>query len=127
MIRYERMSADFEKWHLGDGKAIHRFNGVDKGGPHDHPADFTSTVLIGGYVERFYWFDAKAVWHSDTVTRLPGDTFDIKAEHIHEIIELLDGPAMTHVEFQPHRRETLFWRFNQDGARSRPWHQPDFG
>lgn len=119
--RYERMSDEFEKWHLGDGWAVHRFKGPDRGGPHDHPGPIDIEIKIGGYIERVYERDGS----SQLIARLPGDTFTIEAEHIHEIVALIDGPCVTEVRYHPHTRETRFWRFDADGPRSRAWHEKD--
>jgi len=117
-MRHERMSDEFEKWHLDEGLAIHHFTGPDKGGPHDHPWDFTSTVLKGMYIERIYHPELGSV---GLTTRIEGDTFRIHAEHIHEIAAVSEGGCYTLVRFGPHRRTTHFWRFENGKAQCREW------
>jgi hypothetical protein len=123
-IRHERMSNEFEKFHLGDGRVLHHFTDVDRGGPHDHPWSFTSHVLSGGYVERVYTHNSEG-WTSEEIHRRPGDTFSIAAEHIHEIVHLPEGQCWTIVSAGPNERETRFWQFGEQ-VKSRPWHQDHF-
>jgi hypothetical protein len=112
------MSDEFEKWHLGDGRVLHRFTGPDRGGPHDHQFAIDIEVLTGGYTERVWQPDGS----SKTVERRSGDRFRIEAEHIHEIVSLTNGDCLTIAEYGSPVRECRFWRF--DGApRSRAWHE----
>lgn len=122
-VRRERMSAEFEKFHLGDGRVLHFFTGVDRGGPHDHPWDFTSKILVGGYVERVYTPHDDGTWSSELIRREVDDVFDVRAEHIHEIVELPRGICQTMVLAGPSRRETRFRKFDNEGVTSRAWHE----
>lgn len=118
MIRYERMSAEFEKWHL-EGRSLHHFTGPDRGGPHDHPFDFETTILSGGYVERIYQPDGQ--WQD--VKRLPGTSHTVAAECVHEIITVPPEGCWTLCAYGEHARETRFWDFTSGEPRSRAWHE----
>ena len=52
IVSVERMSRAFTKYHLDDGRALHRFK-MEKphATPHDHPWSFDTKILDGGYVE----------------------------------------------------------------------------
>lgn len=105
----ERMSDEFEKWHiigLPFGCALHHFTGVDRGDAHDHPFAFTSHILSGGYVEDIYNADGSC----GAVERQPGTCHSVVAEHIHRIVELPQGQCWTLVLPGPHVRVTRFWR-----------------
>lgn len=72
--------------------------------PHDHPFDFTSFILKGGYVE----------WRPDgkgTRKFLPGDVVTRKAEDLHIITELLGASTWTLVFAGPLRRR---WGFQTE-------------
>ena len=122
-IAQERMSAEFEKFHLGDGRVLHHFTGVDRGGPHDHLWSFESQVLSGGYVERVYHRGAFNRWTSELIHRRPGDKFWVSSEHIHEIVELPSGPCWTIVLAGHQEREVRFWKFEHGRITSRLWHE----
>ncbi|PZO78450.1 MAG: hypothetical protein DI629_12180 [Mesorhizobium amorphae] len=117
-LRYERMSDFFEKWHM-DGNPVHAslhvFSATDHGDPHDHPADFHSYIVEGGYIEEVYQADGTM----ERIHRRKGDSFDIAAEHIHRIVELPEGRCVTLVTFQPHRQPVSVWQFREDGAYKR--------
>lgn len=71
--------------------------------PHDHPFDFTSFILKGGYIE----------WRPGESTRqfLPGDVVRRRAEDLHIIKALPRGDAWTLVFAGPLRRR---WGFQTD-------------
>lgn len=111
---HERMSPAFEKLHLGDGVAMHHFTQEEPhADPHSHPADFTTTILTGGYVEEVFTITDQG-WTSELIERLPGHTYEIAAEHIHRIVSLPEGECWTLVSMGTHRRTTRFWRFGAE-------------
>ena len=117
----ERMSRAFTKFHLSDGRALHRFSAAESHmDPHCHPWSFTSDVLAGGYVEEVFNFDASG-WRSALINRAPGTTHHVPAAHIHRIVELPMGVCWTLVKAGPAEREVRFWRFS-DRIVSRAWH-----
>lgn len=79
---------------------IHQFLASDPGRDlHDHPWDFTTTILAGTYLE-----------HHTTGTRElhPGDTTTHAAEDAHRV-ELIHGPVWTLFTHGPARRR---WGFH---------------
>jgi len=125
-IKYERMSEEFEKFHLGDGKVLHHFTGTDRGGPHDHPWSFESQILSGGYIERVYHPGPNNTWSSELIHRRPGDKFKVTSNHIHEIFELPTGECWTIVEAGPYEREVRFWKFDEESVTSRTCHEDNY-
>jgi hypothetical protein len=122
IVNVERMSRAFVKYHLDDGRALHRFTREEQhADPHDHPFAFETTILDGGYVEEMFTFDAHG-WRGTLVHRLPGETYRVEADHIHRIVELPQGECWTLVRAGHQERETRFWRFDEN-VRSRAWHQ----
>ena len=119
--RVEVISPDFTKFHLGDGRAIHRFTGVSHDQPHDHPWSFRSRVLLGSYVERVYRVGDGGVWASKLITRLTGDEFTVAATHIHQLVALPEGECLTLVTAGVAERDWMFWRFDERVAQSRHW------
>jgi hypothetical protein len=123
IVRVERMSRAFTKYHLDDGRALHRFTREEPhAAPHDHPWSFETTIIDGGYVEEVFHLDAGGGWHSELVHRHPGTSYRVIADHIHRIVELPEGECWTLVSSGLHERETRFWRFG-DAVWSRAWHE----
>ena len=123
IVSIERMSRAFTKYHLDDGRALHRFEMEEPHAtPHDHPWSFETEILDGGYVEEVFHLDPSGGWHSERVHRLPGKTYHVDAAHIHRIVKLPTSECWTLVRAGPHTRETRFWRFG-DRVQSRRWHE----
>ena len=123
VVSVERMSRAFTKYHLDDGRALHRFKVEEPHAtPHDHPWSFETEIIDGGYVEEVFHLDAGGGWHMELVHRLPGVTYSVDAEHIHRIVELPERECWTVVRAGLNARETRFWRFGAD-VRSRAWHE----
>lgn len=121
IIRAERMSRAFVKYHLDDHRALHRFTRPEPHShPHDHPWPFETTVLAGGYVEEVFELRANGSWHSNLESRLPGTVHLIAASHIHRIVDLPEGECWTLVRAGRHERQVRFWRFD-DVVRFRTW------
>lgn len=112
IIRVERMSPAFVKFHLDDGRVLHRFTRPEPDAcPHDHPWRFETTILSGGYVEEVFTFRPDGSWQCERIERPPGSHHHISADHIHRIVALPNGEAWTIVRSGPSERKTLFWRF----------------
>ena len=106
-VHLEQMRPGFDKLHLNRDSqmpgwtwhpVIHRFT-TPEAQFHDHPFDFTSTVLRGSYIEAVYVGERIL-----TRQRSVGDRFEVKAETRHRIVALPDGECFTFVEYGPRRR-----------------------
>lgn len=114
------MSPAFVKYHLDDGRVLHRFTRPEPyANPHDHPWPFQTEILSGGYIEEVFTIRPDGSWFSNLVSRVPGAVFEIKAKHIHRIVGLPDGESWTLVRAGNHERATLFWRFGETVQRRR--------
>ena len=123
IVSVERMSRAFTKYHLDDGRALHRFKAEEPHAtPHDHPWGFETEVLEGGYVDEVFHLDPGGGWHSELVHRVPGQRYRVDATHIHRIVELPTGECWTLVRAGPNAREARFWRVG-DMVQSRAWHE----
>jgi hypothetical protein len=71
---------------------------------HDHPWDFATLCLRGGYVEVEY-----GPGETRLSPLLPGDLRLRAAEHVHRITEVIGPAAWTLVLHGPRRREWGFW------------------
>lgn len=117
----ERMSPAFVKYHLDDGRALHRFSRPEPwADPHDHPWSFETEIVAGGYVEEVFTIDDDGGWRSTLIDRAPGTVHRIEATHIHRIVELPAGDCWTLVRAGAHERVTMFWRFG-DEVKRRAW------
>ncbi len=114
----EPMSGAFTKYHLGDGRALHRFAGPDDGDWHDHPFTIEVQVLAGGYAEEV--LDPETLAFS-TVLRQHGDRFTITAAHVHRIPRLLADECWTVARYGPWERKSGFWRVTEGRAERRAW------
>jgi hypothetical protein len=122
IVNVERMSRAFTKYHLSDGRALHRFrHGEPHADPHDHPWSFATEILYGGYVEEVFLIDPAGGWRSEIVHRSPFTSHHIPADHIHRIIEIPQGDCWTLVAAGPHERTVRFWRFDSEGVKWRAW------
>jgi hypothetical protein len=122
VVGIERMSRAFTKYHLDDGRVLHRFRHPEPdANPHDHPWPFETTILDGGYIDEVFHVDADGSWHSEHVHWQPGETYSVDATHIHRIVALPKGECWTIVRSGQNERETRFWRF-LDAVKWRVWH-----
>lgn len=127
-ITHERMSEVMQKWHLGPGSTgnalvLHRFTGPDTGPHHNHPFSCRSYILHGGYSEE--------VLHPDGRIELrhhrPGDVVEIPHDHVHRIVSLHEGEAITLYEvLGPKVQEPGFFRWEDGRMFYRQWDQADF-
>ena len=114
IVRVERMSPAFSKFHLDDGRALHRFMRPEPhADPHDHPWGFETEILAGGYVEEVFRATEDGGWRAELVHRHPFTTHHIPAAHIHRKCWTLGRAG-------PWEREVHFWRFG-DEVRRRHW------
>ena len=124
IVDVERMSRAFTKYHLSDGRALHRFRAAEPhADPHDHPWSFETEILEGGYVEEAFHLNETGGWRSEVIHRSPYTMHHIAAEHIHRIVELPQEQCWTLVRAGRHDRRVRFWRFGDNGVRSRAWNE----
>lgn len=121
-LREERMSEAMLKTHI-EGLRVpavfHTFTDIDRGDPHDHPFSFRSVIISGGYIEEVFH---PSGW-SELVRHEPGDSFVIEPDHIHRIVELLDGLCETLIfPLGPKEREPGFYRITDAGLEHRFWY-----
>jgi hypothetical protein len=124
---HEQMSGEFEKFHAAGFPfplTIHHFTAPDKGGFHDHPYGFWSTVLHGSYVEEVLHFSImnnQPHW-IERIERKRGDTFYIPAEHIHRIVAIDDiGECYTLIRPEGWSRHTHWWELRDGQLYGRQW------
>lgn len=100
---------------------IHRFMRSDNDTPHDHPWNFFTYVISGGYTEVFYdrnkpERNLSSLWRRSTNTRTPGSIAYRKATDVHQVVtdkertmdEIADAP-FTICVMGPRIREWGFW------------------
>ena len=122
-IWQERMGPHMLKVHVPGLGVIHQFTAPDLGDPHDHPWEFRSTVLRGGYIEEAYRPDGSV----ETLVRLPGDRFEIAPNHVHRIVRLMDDVCWTCIEvLGPKVQEPGFYRWENGVMLSRRWFEDEF-
>lgn len=127
-ITHERMSGAMMKFHLGRGETgnylvLHRFSAADTGPHHSHSFDCRSYILHGGYQEE--------VLHPDGRIELrdhrPGDVVEIPHDHVHRIVSLPEGEAITLYEvLGPKVQEPGFFRFEDGRMFYRQWDAADW-
>lgn len=127
-ITHERMSGAMMKWHLGpssNGNALvlHRFVAPDTGPHHSHPFDCRSYILHGGYTEELLHPDGRIELRHHRA----GDVVEIPHDHVHRIISLHEGEAITLYEILgPKIQEPSFYEFRPDGMWRRFWYEASF-
>jgi len=129
-IKSEKLSRSFKKHHVGGlpfSASFNEFNAPDTGDPHDHPFDFITHILDGGYVERNYVIDECGNVKVNDIERKPGTSHYVKATDIHQIVHLPTGHCVTLMMPQSgHFRATCFYRFIEGKAYRRLWNKRKF-
>jgi predicted metal-dependent enzyme (double-stranded beta helix superfamily) len=129
-IKPEKLSRAFKKHHvegLPFPASFNEFTAPDTGDPHDHPFDFITHILSGGYTERSYTFDGQGNVTVTDIERLPGTSHYVKATDIHQITHLHTGHCVTLMMPQSgHIRATCFYRFVDGKAFRRLWNKRKF-
>lgn len=64
--------------------------------PHNHPWDFESTILRGGYTEQVFWLNEHDELQSETRTYRAGDVNISKRSEFHRVIEV-EPNTLTHI------------------------------
>lgn len=112
----EKMSEELMKYHLRGfpfHAVIHKFTGADVGDPHDHPFPFTSFIIKGSYVERRWYIRSNNSYYSRDIVRQEGDSFQVDASTIHNIISLPEGECWTLIIPGLHERKWGFYQFGE--------------
>lgn len=131
-----------ERFESGNCTLLHYFSQPDPALCfHDHPWDFTTTVLAGGYQEevplptwpgRLLGYGPPAVGCRGRIhTRQPGRTVEHRADDLHVVTKLLQDNAWTLVRTGPRVRDWGFYPLGQQRvdpaqfvARGRPCAEP---
>jgi hypothetical protein len=135
----ERDRANAERWESADSVLLHRFASADDDEAlHDHPWDFTTTILAGEYDEHLPpvdWIDANPTgsgkwtgngyddvlgpaWDQRIETRRSGDTVKREAIDLHSVGRVAPGtwtlvrtgPRIRDWGFHPHGTPWVLWR-----------------
>lgn len=121
---------------------IHRFMRSDADDPHDHPWDFWTYVISGGYTEIRYDrsspvvgmekgdFVFSSLWTRTENKRKPGSFAKIRANDIHQVVvdksrnmdEIEDAPY-TICYMKPRIREWGFWSLEDKGKKFVDWRE----
>jgi hypothetical protein len=129
-IKAEKLSPAFKKHHIHGlpfSASFNEFSAPDTGDPHDHPFDFITHILHGGYTERTYTIDHQGKVITNDIERKPGTSHYVKATDIHQIIHLHTGHCVTLMIPQSgHVRATCFYRFIDGLAYRRVWNKRKF-
>lgn len=129
-IKPEKLSRAFKKHHilgLPFEASFNEFSAPDTGDPHDHPFDFITHILSGGYTERVYLINEHGEVTTEDVERKPGTSHYVRATDIHQIIHLHAGHCVTLMMPQfGHVRATCFYRFIEGRAYRRLWNKRKF-
>lgn len=129
-IKPEKRSKSFKKHHvigLPFEASFNEFTSADDGDPHDHPFDFITHILSGGYIERIYKIDKAGEISITEVERKPGTSHFVNATDIHQIARLPTGYCVTLMLPQSrHIRPVSFYRFADGKAYRREWKKHKF-
>jgi hypothetical protein len=129
-IRPEKLSRSFKKHHIEGlpfSASFNEFSAPDTGDPHDHPFDFITHILHGGYTERVYNIDENGDFLFIDIERKAGTSHLVKANDIHQIVHLPNGHCVTMMIPQSeHIRATCFYRFIDGKAYRRLWNKRKF-
>jgi len=129
-IKPEKLSRAFKKHHIKGlpfAASFNEFSAPDGGDPHDHPFDFITHILSGGYVERIYEINEDGNVEIKDVERKPGTSHYVKASDIHQIISLPTNHCVTlMIPQSEHIRTTCFYRFIEGKAYYRLWNKRKF-
>lgn len=122
-VEVENMGDHFRKLHLQPGAServtLHHFTAPDSGDPHDHPYDFTTLVLSGGYVEEVWepvlpdGWGGSVEWNKKLFFRAPGTSHRVASAAVHRIVSLPAGECVTAVVWHDagvERREVRYWK-----------------
>lgn len=100
-----------------------------RGGVADapHPWDARITVWHGWYIEEVFELLDGGGFRSHLVEHTEDDAFELRAEHIHRIVEVAPGGVWTMAKYRgPAVQPIMFYDFSGPVIRTRPWYQSEF-
>jgi len=124
-IGHEKVSDIFFKYHLenlGTAMVIHEFTEPEPidADAHNHPGDFISIIYKGWYIERVWSYNLNSCqWDYLDIRRQENTMHLVKAETIHQLIDVSPGGCITIAKFQPGRQQFRFFRFKDGKAWSK--------
>jgi len=99
------------------GVYLHRIEDVDpQPDPHDHPWNFLSIVLAGGYTEQIWQQENAARWRVYQRRWLVGTAHRMMAEGVAHRIVSCEPHTLTLVLRGKRSREWGFWTINNESA-----------
>jgi hypothetical protein len=119
--RDEKMYEGFCKYYLENGQVLHHFTQPDTGYPHDHPFDFDTLILEGGYVEEVFIMLNNGTLYSEEITRRAGESHTVHNFTIHRINQLLGRECWTLITAGEKVREPGFYQEREDGIYHKYW------
>lgn len=129
-FRPEKLSRAFKKHHIEGlpfAASLNEFSAPDTGDPHDHPFDFVTHIISGGYTERLFLINSSSEVVIKDFQRKPGTSHFVKSTDIHQIIDLPTGHCVTLMIPQSgHVRSTCFYRFVEGKTYFRKWNKRKF-
>lgn len=117
---------------------IHRFMRSDADDPHDHPWNFFTYVISGGYTEKYYKTDVamrllkdgRSLWAATSNIRKPGSLAYRKATDIHQVVldrsydmDEIEQAPFTLCVMGPRLRHWGFWPLEKKGTQWVDWRQ----
>lgn len=117
---------DRDRWHASNSHLLHcMFQPDDDGALHDHPFDFETEILAGGYAEALpsdEWQASDRVLGPPVaacvIRRYPGQRISHVAAQLHAVYMLPAGRSWSKVITGPEVRE---WGFHPFGSAWVPW------
>jgi hypothetical protein len=117
---------------------IHRFMRSDADDPHDHPWNFFTYIISGGYTELHYKTEVDMLTHESTRflwepvsnKRTPGSLAHRRATDIHQVVldrsyemDEIDQAPFTVCLMGPRRRHWGFWPKSNHGTTWVDWRE----
>jgi len=123
------MSDLFDKYHIEGLEfpvVIHHFKGPEPedAEPHDHPFDFTTFIMKGGYTETIH--RTELGHHTFDFIHEEGCSHKVEATDIHLITKMSEGGCFTLMLPGEKVREPGFWKFDESGAHFRQHDSSEF-
>lgn len=121
-VGIERMNDGFVKVHHGP---VHIFTDARDEEFHDHPFDFTTHIVAGGYTEEVLVWNGSA-YEVNSHHRGAGTSHQVTAGTIHRITGLPQGFCVTRAEYGQTVRTPGFYQLREGVLYHRFWNQPEY-